>query len=152
MKQTLSVLISSQKLISAMPGIKLHLIYVSTIDNLLYIQVWRYCIAQKFGEKKLWRTWRFIANPSKFYLPKGCEVSWAQILNGFCLCNHQSFLRQFSCSSNSAKVFFRQSFVLYGRLFQALSRYIKGWYLFIDKLNGKISVASIMVAIWWGIH
>ena len=38
-----------------------------------------YRIAQNFGGRKLWRIWRFIANPPKFYPPKSCEVSWAQL-------------------------------------------------------------------------
>ena len=39
--------------------------------NVLY----NYRIAQNFGGRKLWRIWRFIANPPKFYPPKRCEIS-----------------------------------------------------------------------------
>ena len=42
---------------------------------------------------------------------RSCELNYWM---GFASANRQSFLRQFSCSSNSAKVFSRQSFVLYG--------------------------------------
>jgi len=39
------------------------------------MNVSKYRIAQNFGGRKLWRIWRFIANPPKFYPPKSCEVS-----------------------------------------------------------------------------
>jgi len=51
-------------------------------DSLAHQLLLKACrIAQNFGRRKLWWIWQFIANPPKFYPPKSCEVSWAQ-LNG----------------------------------------------------------------------
>ena len=71
-----------------------------------------YRIAQNFGSRRHWWIWRLGANSPKFYLPK------FSITLVFYHCSTQSAnvfspkLIHFSCQS--AKVFDRQSFVLFG--------------------------------------
>jgi len=51
---------------------------LETLKRVALLVELMYRIAQNFGGRKLW--W-FISNLPKFYLPKSCEVSWAQLIN-----------------------------------------------------------------------
>ena len=55
------------------------------------LPTWRPGFMQIPYSTKLWWIWWFIANPPKFYLPKSCQVLWAQILNELCLCQPPKF-------------------------------------------------------------
>ena len=70
-----------------------------------------YRMAQNFGGKKLWRIWWFMTDLPKFY-PPTILILWL-----FCCARQpirQCFIYQNTYWQQSAKVFYRQSFVLHG--------------------------------------